>query len=413
MTHPLANSVWSRLVIVKRSTITLVTIALCAQAAACTSGSGAVGHGNAATLINPSSDRVIAFTAQTGTQGKDTREQVFVALPGGKAQQLTHGRDSHEALAWTNDGSRLVIAQQSFQSHHYRASLVTVAIDGGPPVPLARIPRGFGLAVAPNCVTRPCGWSGSPVSPDASLLLLEGGEGNVGGGLYVETIRDGSLRRVAMGVAEGVDGSSVAWSPDGRRIAYVHHSLVSGSVDITNFDGTGHTTVVHPDQLPGWWGTCGKGPYARGLPRRGDQCFYRDWPDHVEWTHDGSHLVFDANNKLYSVNADGTALTRLTAGAPNGELLSPDGSHLAGSNYIHTSGLPATGSNYVMKLDGTHVTLIPGCGCGIGWSPDSTQLAVVEAGAVWVVNVDGSGLAQVTPNLDYQLFDPIWRPNPQ
>ncbi len=380
---------------VKRSAIGLVIVALCAPAAACNSGSGAFGEGRAATLIKPGSDRVIAFTAQTGTKGNHTIEQVFVALPGGKAQQLTHSPDSHEALAWTSDGSRLIVSQVSIRSSFsYRTSLVTVGIDGGPPVPLARIPLGFGLAVEPDCVTRECGWSGNPVSPDGLLLLLEGGRA---AGLYVETIRDGSLRRLATGVEEGVDGSSVAWSPDGRRIAYVLRPLginptLAGQVDITNFDGTGHTIVVHPDQLPGFWGNCAKGPYARGLPRRGDHCFYRIQPDNVEWSRDGSRLIYDANNRFYRVNADGSDLTRLTASAPAGELLSPDGSPLAGSNYI-----PHGGS----------------AGNGIGWSPNSTQLAVVQDGAIYVMNVDGSGLTQVTPSLARPIFNPIWRPNPQ
>jgi hypothetical protein len=121
------------------------------------------------------------------------------------------------------------------------------------------------------------------------------------------------------------------------------------------------------------------------------------------------------NSELYSVNADGSGLRRLTW-TPQTEqspAWSPDGTRIAYESY-----LSGRFRIWVMNADGSAQTqLTSSSGSTVddtdpSWSPDGTQIAFGSTRSgnwnLWVMNADGSGLRRVSP-----VFgdDPAWSPD--
>jgi TolB protein len=162
---------------------------------------------------------------------------------------------------------------------------------------------------------------------------------------------------------------------------------------------------------------------------------YAEYPD---WTSDGSTIAFDSgqnlngsplgvpNGHILTVNADGTGLTRVTGGDVDafGPSWSPDGTHLAvaGERPGSRPGI------FILDLatgDMTRLTTNPYMGywdAEPDYSPDGTRIAFIrvrqliqkgdvsDLTALFVVNVDGSGLRRLTP-WDMDVGLPSWSPD--
>ena len=127
------------------------------------------------------------------------------------------------------------------------------------------------------------------------------------------------------------------------------------------------------------------------------------------WSTDGTKLVFvsqrDADletcafacTEIYSMNADGTGQTRLTTTPGAGELVpawSPDGTQIA-----FVSRTCCTTDVFLMNADGTdaHALFTGGRNLDPTWSPDGDQLAIHRSpdngrSGTYVGNHDGTGL---------------------
>lgn len=128
--------------------------------------------------------------------------------------------------------------------------------------------------------------------------------------------------------------------------------------------------------------------------------------------------------ELAVVHPDGTGRRRLTTdafGATSPDI-SPDGRRIV---------FPSRGSGewaiYIMNADGTGRTLLVQRSTFDGtpaWSPDGSQIAFRSEnetefgplGRIFVINVDGTGLRQVSPDTDPNLFfffdgNPTWSPD--
>ena len=159
---------------------------------------------------------------------------------------------------------------------------------------------------------------------------------------------------------------------------------------------------------------------------------------HPDFSRDGSQLVFDqttdgAADQIYIAKADGSDAKRasecklptcLSYWEP---AFSPDGSHIAISTAagpITEEDVPAHLGIAIMDVNSEEVTQIVDHGGKwqdhfARWSPDGKRLVFWRASAsdaqsgptaVFIVNVDGSGLRQLTP---WKMLagDPDWSPN--
>jgi len=241
--------------------------------------------------------------------------------------------------------------------------------------------------------------------------------------------------------ASNVDSGEQAWSPDGRKIAFVSARALDGS-DAPNTNRTYNIWVVNADGS-------GVAPLTR-LTASGANC------DGPTWSPDGSKIAFTsaraldgtdnatlgAPSNLWVINADGSGdlpLTSLTIKNADSSFprWSPDGSKIA---FVSTRALDGGNTNnnggtanlWTIKADGsgaiplTKLTAFTGSG-DLMWSPDSSKIAFDSTRAldgsdaananqtanIWVINADGSALTaltRLTAKFASSSF-PVWSPN--
>jgi Tol biopolymer transport system component len=172
-----------------------------------------------------------------------------------------------------------------------------------------------------------------------------------------------------------------AWSPDGNQIAFGRNEPLAGAgIWIMNEDGSHRVKV-----------------FASGASN-----------SYPSWSPDGQHLVFQSNvdggEAIYTINLDGSSLTKLVNGIQ--PAWSPNGDTIAFSSGSRIALIQPDGTGFA------YLTSPPGNDFTPTWSPDATQVAFVRDGAVYKINVDGTGLTLVhqpsgAEDHDYRTF---WSP---
>lgn len=174
------------------------------------------------------------------------------------------------------------------------------------------------------------------------------------------------------------------------------------------------------------------------------------------WSQDGNRIAFASNRgndakfyDIYVMNSDGSDVEQLTDGCSNGQLAwSSDGDRIAftsrggiyvidsdGGNAVQLMGTPhasceqlffsdldGDGNDEVYRRnpDGTvelftdYESIFLGDGFP-AWSPDGRRIAFASGRngnglAVYVINVDGTGVERLTDN-EYVNLDPAWSPD--
>ncbi|HEX6702015.1 MAG TPA: hypothetical protein VF101_14910 [Gaiellaceae bacterium] len=182
--------------------------------------------------------------------------------------------------------------------------------------------------------------------------------------------------------------AALAWSPDGRRLAFL----------LTSARGT-ELGVVAPDGA-------GKRVLARGVT------------DGPTWSPDGRLIAFAAKG-LYVVRASGGPVRRVTSRAAEAPDWSPDGSHIA---FLVDD---STSDGYaLLSVDpnGRHLKRLAGNVSSVpSWSPDGQRIAFstgapYEDTAIATIRPDGTGLETLVaaPAADETgdvLSEPAWSPD--
>jgi dipeptidyl aminopeptidase/acylaminoacyl peptidase len=200
-----------------------------------------------------------------------------------------------------------------------------------------------------------------------------------------------------------------AWSPDGSKIAFARHSEGFDPVhspDVweiftMNADGSGQTNLTNtPGEEISEYGPA--------------------------WSPDGRKIAFSRTGYswlgpggIYVMNSDGGEQTFLTAQSDYffSPAWSPNGTRIA---FVSLSApcCPYVQSIWTVNPDGTDVTrLTDGPSDGFpDWSPDGTKIAFTRfapSNGIFTMNADGSGQTRVT-NPGYLNYDsaPDWQPIP-
>jgi len=318
---------------------------------------GLAGASGAATRAGGLAD-LIALSGSPN--GKGPSQVYLLNLASGKLTRLTSGRGNHRALAWSPDGTRLLVSQ--------RGGLYALRTDSSRQVRLTSGGDGFNAS-----------WS-----PTGKRLAFR-----AAGILYVVDSSGHHKRRLARGmVGGGFFTGNVSWSPDGEQIAFARRN----GIFLVRSDGKGgsHRIAIRPRPNT----HCCAGPSRFLQPT---------------WSPRGSRIAFvvddvkTAGYAIYVMKPDGTQATRLQAG--HGPVWSPDGSTIAYRDR----------GDEVMRADGSNVRQWRACWCGISFSPGGSRLAYpggrghASSGALFLASSDGSRRTRVlyAPGGVFKL--PLWR----
>lgn len=232
-----------------------------------------------------------------------------------------------------------------------------------------------------------------------------------------------------------------AWSPDGRRIAFVR-GRIDGALYVMSSKGQKARRLTKPAlyESDATWSADGKQIafsaqvgggrakiYVVNVATRKVRKLTKSRGDDFacSWSPDGKKIVFASNrdhpsgdaNQVYVMSPDGSRVQKLThaGGTVYSDLSwSPDGKKIAAI-------ISNPGGGYalaIMNADGTGLDTIKGSAYDVAWSPDGREVAFTAAPRtevahkqVYVMNVDGSGVRRLTHgNSNTDDAHPDWQP---
>lgn len=208
----------------------------------------------------------------------------------------------------------------------------------------------------------------------------------------------------------GLTSGSPHWSPDGTEVA-----VTSGLGIPCPPTCTGNTVITNPDT----------GNYRvlapQGFPTVGTWCSI--WsPDATHFACEGGTDSDSSVNGIYTIrSSDGGGLTRITNAEGARDIpidYSPDGSQIVFGRVDPDDHHCTTRSAlYVVNVDGSglhRITPWGFCDDDGSWSPDGTEIAFAKPdGSIFVVHPDGTGLTKIPLATKSRSFagDISWSPD--
>lgn len=217
----------------------------------------------------------------------------------------------------------------------------------------------------------------------------------IGSGHAVTVIeRDGTNATRMPPGSEAIHEYDPAWSPRGNRMLFASSGDSTGQFDTDIF-------VVNAD------GTCLKQLTQRAASNNREP----------SWSPDGRKIAFRRNCHVFTMNTDGSGLTRLAPGGCAGGTTtqsrprwSPDGQKILFYGEHVWGGAREV---FTMNPDGTQIinlTNSPADDTHADWSPDGSQIVFRSDGEVSVMNADGSGVTRLT-DMHGSVYAPSFAPD--
>jgi TolB protein len=234
------------------------------------------------------------------------------------------------------------------------------------------------------------------------------------------------------------EGSAdLAWSPDGKRIAFEADALGDGNLEVfvMNLDGTGLTPLTDAAEWDLWpaWFPSGQQlaftSFRTGIPQiwvmnadGSDQHALTEGDEFAclqpNVSPSGQQIVYQRESmieppKVWIMNADGSDQHALTPAGPTQDVdaqWSPDGQRI-----VFSSNRFGSFEVFTMDADGLDVeqlTSMPGADANPTFSPDGQWIAwgrqTGATGDVWIMRADGTGQLNVTNTPAVVELFPDW-----
>ena len=218
----------------------------------------------------------------------------------------------------------------------------------------------------------------------------------------------GSGSQVAYATFPGVNGKIAFTSErDGNREIYSMNADGSSQTRLTNALSTDQEPDLSPDGTKIAYICNSNAICVMNSDGSGStQIVSSGVNDNPSWSPDGTKIAFDrlvsGVDKIHVVNANGSGDISLAGSSglkDHDPDWSPDGTKIAFS---------IAGAIDIMNSDGSGATLLTN-GQNPSWSPDGTKIAFTNNGNIATIKLDGTGLAQITTTgLDSW---PSWSPD--
>jgi Tol biopolymer transport system component len=237
-----------------------------------------------------------------------------------------------------------------------------------------------------------------------------------------------------------------AWSPDGRRIAFVRRKPETARPDlfVMTASGKGRTRITRtpvPERDPSWSPEGTRVVYAaRTTPSGPFRIFVAkaDGSGRIQlttqgkgsadrspaWSPDGSRIAFVSDRaggfpELFVMDADGTNVRRITENSfvDGNPTWSPDGLTIAVERCCPKGSSEIFAIDVASRLDVNLTSSASQMEFDPSWSPDGTTIAFVAFTPgegnidIWAMNADGSAPLRLTTDAAIDL-SPDWQPLP-